>query len=310
MRLPTLLSLTFLLLSCSPEEAELHLQVESMVTDVDRITVTVLDPHGALVVDQPFPESGALRLPGRIAVERSGHTDEMLRFLVWGFRGGARVAFGPGMLPGNRSPAVVAITLVEPLPSDQDGDLIPDSMDGCVTVSDPRQEDADADGVTDACEPPSASCPGNILANPGFDDDLSEWIGVNGAKEAASPGYGGIGRAARICWTGSNDYFTLEEAPPQLRNPQQGRTYRVSAWVRGAPGQQLSPVIREVGPNDAYVGSSDPKSASTGEWQLLSTEYTVKGTNSVGLVVEFTSWNPSSGECFDVDQACFVEVTE
>ena len=49
---------------------------------------------------------------------------------------------------------------------------------------------------------------------------------------------------------------------------------------------------------------------SDGEWRRVSTEYTVKRSDSVELLVEFASWDAPAGTCFDLDEVCFVEVKE
>jgi hypothetical protein len=308
LRNPSILSLgAILLITCGPVEEGVFLEVSTDVPELDRLTVTVLNPNGALLLDEPLPASGDLRLPGRIQLDAAGRTEE-LRFLVWGFRENVRAAFGAARSSDGTGKSVpLKLTAAPP---DRDGDLIPDGWDGCPGVSDPRQEDSNANGVTNACAPLAETCPGNILANPGFDEDTSGWSGVHGEEETVGPGHRGLGAAARICRSDSDPGFTLEEVPPRLKDPEKGKTYRVDAWVRAEPGQTLSPVIREVGPGDLYVGSSDPMFDTTGEWQFVSTQYAVKGDASVELLVEFTSWDAPAGACFEVDEVCFVEVTE
>ncbi len=315
MRLRTLLPIhALLLISCGPVENGLYLEVSSDIPELDGLSVTVLSPTGALITDQRLsrPDADALKLPGRIRLELSGR-NEALRFLVWGFRGDVRSAFG-AVASNQETRSDLRVTLSSP-PPDQDGDLIPNAWDGCPTIADPLQEDADADGVTDACESAVPSCPGNIPINPDFENDLAGWSGVDGEPTRVAPGRGGTRGAARLCRTGEGlKTFTLEEWPPALRNPVAGRKYRVEAWVRAEtePGQRLVPVIREVGEGGTYAGASPDSGAVIlgGDWQRVSTEYTVAGDNSEELLVEFASTNAPVGACFDLDEVCFVDVQE
>lgn len=46
----------------------------------------------------------------------------------------------------------------EPLPTDEDGDGVPDFEDNCISITNPDQADADEDGVGDACD----NCPNDV----------------------------------------------------------------------------------------------------------------------------------------------------
>ncbi|MFT7559976.1 MAG: hypothetical protein ACI93R_001891, partial [Flavobacteriales bacterium] len=83
-------------------------------------------------------------------------------------------------------------------PSDVDGDGVIDSLDNCPTIANPGQEDANGNGVGDACEAGTLdqdgdgwadvndNCP--VIANPGQEDSNN-----NGIGDACEPDTGGTG---------------------------------------------------------------------------------------------------------------------
>jgi hypothetical protein len=118
---------------------------------VERLTISVLGPHGALIVDGPVPATGAPpSLPGRLRIEGGG-AETALRILVTGWRDGQRIAFGALRVANVAQANRARLCLETPFPSDIDADGVPDGEDGCSQIPDPDQADADGDGRTDLC---------------------------------------------------------------------------------------------------------------------------------------------------------------
>jgi hypothetical protein len=285
---------------CAPGESGLLLEL-SGGEPVDALSVTVLGARGALVLDEPVPNA---RLPGRVRVA-SGARSEAVRVLVWGFRGLERVAFGRGaaaVAPGVERTVAIALAAA---PSDRDGDRIPDVDDGCPELADPRQEDADGDGKTDACAAADGGsdagyCPGNLISNGTFEDGTSGWVANDGTATRVPFGHSG-GFAAQVCRVAQGiPYFTVNTEPLPVAGPPNGSGWRMEAWIStGSPdagSQQLQGIIREL--KQVGVTVAEGQSAMVtpdGLWQRVAASYTVKGPDSGYLEVYFVSLSPPAG---------------
>jgi hypothetical protein len=284
------------------------LDITSSETPLDALTLTILGRHGALVVEEPVPAGGGeLVLPGRLRID-GGERRERLRALAWGWRGGERVAYGATVFDvGPDAGRVVPLRLTGGVPVDSDGDAIPDHEDGCPFVPDPWQEDQDDDGVTDACD---GYCPGNLIADPGFDRGIQEWYSYRGTKQIIAGGRDGSGWAAQACTElldGGTFTLQLQRA---LVDPPLGARYRVRGWVRAPqdPVQRLAVRLAEIDPADTRVNSAEPSVMSDGEWQLVEVEHTIEMPDPKDLAIYFGSKDAPPETCFELDDVCLRRV--
>lgn len=277
------------------------LEISSNVAGLDRLTITVLAKTGALVVDEPHPMTGAPALPGTLFID-AGQRRETLRLLVWGERAGARVAFAAETVDVPHE-ATVKLVLAAP-PKDADLDGVPDALDGCPATNDPRQADADADGIGDAC-----ACPDNRLPNPGFETETTGWFPYLATASRVTPGLRGEG-AARVCAEADGQpYFTLAATPRTITSTKAGERFQARGWLRDPSprdgGTQRAEVqLREFDANGDDVDSATSGGAVLGpEWAPFSVEYTTKSDGGTAEVF-FGSLSPPPGACFEVDEVC------
>jgi hypothetical protein len=287
----------------------LSLEISSSVGALDQLLVTALEPGGAVLVDSPITLSGK-PLPGTVKVDTGGRTGA-IELLVWGVRGKQRVGYGSLRVPELEVTAdtVHPVAIGEP-PSDLDADGIPDARDGCPIRADPRQEDADADGVTDVCTT-ERGCPGNLLINSGFDQSASGWVVANGTTSLVA---GRHASALHACRTTSGPFGgggPLSITRFNVATGQSaGASYWIHAWGRSdMNGPTLLPVLRET---DDSLGARGQTSGTAlvldAGWKRIELTYVVKGPSSSSLHLELSAPGAAQGSCLDLEDICLVRL--
>ncbi|MFL5307602.1 MAG: hypothetical protein ACJ8F1_20450 [Polyangia bacterium] len=130
----------------APEAGALLLRV-SLAANApmpDELRLWLFDANGALWTNARFPATGALvpesaSMLGTILVQ-PGTTAGNLRLDVRGLRAGAIAEEALSTIaPAARAAGVFDVLLSAALPSDRDGDGVPDPIDDCPAVADPAQ---------------------------------------------------------------------------------------------------------------------------------------------------------------------------
>jgi hypothetical protein len=179
----------------------------------DELRLFVYDDTGILWSDVRSPSEGPLvpesaTLLGTILI-KPGTTVGDLRIDLHGLSSGALVDEGTLIIsPGARGQGTFDVTLSSALPSDTDGDGVPDPVDDCPTVPDPAQTGCHRDGGTvdagparaDAATDGPARGAGGAAGHPGQAGAGGSSAGVGGssggAGSAGRPGQAGAGGAA------------------------------------------------------------------------------------------------------------------
>jgi hypothetical protein len=125
-----------------PGAVLLELSVAAGTETPDELRISVYDDAGAMWKEKRVPETGALiaesasRL-GTVLIQ-PGATQGALRLHVRGFTASARVADGTLSIPAGAR-GTFALHLDPGVPTDADGDDVPDAIDDCPDVSNPTQ---------------------------------------------------------------------------------------------------------------------------------------------------------------------------
>ncbi|HEY8146450.1 MAG TPA: carbohydrate binding domain-containing protein [Kofleriaceae bacterium] len=167
----------------------------------------------------------------------------------------------------------------------------------------------DAGTTPDAPLPPDAAtaCSGNLLSNPSFETGTAGWGGVGGSITQITGGHDGD-HAAEKCFDGSETYYNVSDNPDTVMGTEVGATYAVSAWVRSASDQTLRAVIRAKDAQNGSLEQTNTPIELKPDWQEVTVQHTVVSPVAAIVEVYFSVEEPTAGDCFQLDDLCFLPV--
>ncbi len=167
----------------------------------------------------------------------------------------------------------------------------------------------DAGAAPDARPPSDAApaCAGNLLANPSFETGTAGWGGVGGPIVQVNDGHDGD-HAAEKCFDGSDTYYNISDNPDTVMGTEVGATYAVAAWVRSDSGKTLRAVIRAKDAENGSLEQSNTPILLEPDWQEVTVEHTVASPVAAVVEVYFSVESPAAGDCFQLDDLCFIPV--
>jgi len=139
----------------------------------------------------------------------------------------------------------------------------------------------------------------NLVANPGFETDLTGWKAYgSGSLQRAPGGHSGSWAAEADNPAAASASCGLNDSPNWIATTQAG-TYTVSVWVRGDVANSVKLNVREYA-SGTNVGSKTVSVMVSPTWQLVSLIYTIV---SPGSTLDLNTYSSSAapGQCFQAD---------
>ena len=149
----------------------------------------------------------------------------------------------------------------------------------------------------------------NLLPNGNFDTgSASGWGGTNASLKAVSPGFGGLGYAAKVTRTAGTSYSMFAKPRPATSVPQAER-FQAAAEVSGVAGRSLCLLTREVTSGGSIVQTVNKCVTASGTWQALGpVTLTVQHSgNSVAYLIQQTG--AKTGDSFLADSLSLADIT-
>ena len=149
----------------------------------------------------------------------------------------------------------------------------------------------------------------NLLPNGNFDTgSTSGWGGTNASLKAVSPGFGGLGYAAKVTRTAGTSYSMFAKSRPATSVPQ-AEGFQAAAEVSGVAGRSLCLLAREVTSGGSIVQTVKKCVTASGTWQALGpVTLTVQHSgNSVAYLIQQTG--AKTGDSFLADSLSLADVT-
>jgi parallel beta-helix repeat protein len=169
------------------------------------------------------------------------------------------------------------------------------------TTAPPTTTTTTSTTTTSTTAPPTTTMPGgtNLVANPGFETDLTGWKAYgSGSLLRVTGGHSGSWAAEADNPTTASASCGLNDSPNWIATTQAG-TYTVSIWVRGDVANSVKLNLREYA-SGTNLGSKTVTVTVTPTWQLVSLTYT---TVSPGSTLDLNTYSSSAapGQCFQAD---------
>lgn len=241
------------------------------------------------------------------------------RLYAWGYVSGQNTPSSFATVevtPAASGETLAKLVLGNNLPTDSDGDGVPDNYDDCPQTADPEQlgncngtqnqPDASGNNMPDA----SGMVGPNLIMNPGCEVDTSGWGAYHSMiTQAPLPRSGSF--SCMVCLNQNATNYTIDDNPNTVSMPLSGQLYVASAWVKSGPSnvntQSVSLTLR-VHTTQGVIGpeSQGQPVMLTDQWQQVTSAH-MMASDAFDLDI-YIGGDGTPGDCFLVDDVFLARI--
>jgi hypothetical protein len=240
------------------------------------------------------------------------------RLFAWGFVSGQNtpVSFATvEVTPAASGETLARLVLGNNVPTDSDGDGVPDNYDDCPQTPDPEQlgncngtqNQPDASGNNIDASPMTGP---NLIMNPGCETDTSGWGGYHSTiTQAPLPRSGSF--SCMVCLNANFTNYTIDDNPNTVSMPLAGQLYVASAWVKSGPSNvntmSISLTLREHTTQGVIGPQTQGQPVTlTDQWQQVTSAHML-AADAFDLDI-YIGGNGTPGDCFLVDDVYLARI--